>query len=84
MLPEKNHNDDPIPREEISSLAKILAEVGAEEIKIIIGWILNFRTLTIHLPENKCIAWKEDILGITESVNTSFKELEQMIGRLVH
>ena len=63
---------------------KLLAEAGAEEIKIILGWILNFRTLTIALPENKYVAWKVAILGIMEAGNTYLKELEQMIGRLVH
>ena len=45
---------------------------------------MNFITLTIALPENKYISWKEDILEILEAVNTSFKEPEKMIGRLVH
>ena len=63
---------------------KLLAKAGAEEIKIILGWILNFRTLTIALSENKYVAWKVAILEILEAVNTPFKELEQMNGRLVH
>ena len=71
-MPEKK-NDEPIPREEMSALAKIVSEAGAEEIKIILGWILNFRTLTIALPENKYVAWKEAILEILEAGNTSFK-----------
>ena len=66
----------------MAARAKLLAEAGAEEIKIIMGWILYFRTLIIALPENKYIGWKVDILEILEAVNTSFKELEQMIGRL--
>ena len=53
---------------------KLLAEAGAEEIKIILGWILNFRPLTISLPENKYVAWKVDILEILETGNTSFIE----------
>ena len=61
-----------------------LAEAGAEEIKIILGWILNFRTLIIALPDNKYVAWKVAILEILEAGNTSFKKIEQIIGRLVH
>ena len=72
------HNDEPIPREEIAARAKLLAEAGAEEIKIFLGWILNFRTFTIALPKNKYVAWKVAILEILDT------ELEQMIGRLVH
>ena len=68
----------------MSACAKLLAEAGYEEIKIILGWTLNFRTLTIALPENKYVAWKVAILEILETGNNSFKKLEQMIGRLVH
>ena len=64
--------------------AKLLAEAGAEENKIILGWILNFRTLTIALHDNKYVAWKVAIHEILEAGNTSFKNLEQMIGILVH
>ena len=81
---QEKHNDEPIPNEEMAARAKILAEAGAEEIKIILCWILNIRTLTIALPENKYFAWKEAILEILEAGNTSFKELEQIIGKLVH
>ena len=81
---QEKHNDEPIPREEMAARPKLLAEAGAEEIKIIMGWILNFRTLTIAMPEKKYVAWKVAILEILEAGNTSFKELEQMIGRLVH
>ena len=63
---------------------KLIAEAGAKEIKIILGWILNFRTLTIALPKNKYVAWKVAILEILEAGNTSFIELEPMIGRIVH
>ena len=55
---QENHNNEPIPRKEMAALANLLAEVGAEEIKIIMVWILNFRTLTIALPKKKYVAWK--------------------------
>ena len=76
----EKHKDEPIPREEMAAQAKLLAKAGAEEIKIILGWILNFRTLTIALPDNKYVAWKVAILEILEAGHTSFKKLEQMIG----
>ena len=68
----------------MSAQAKLLAKAGAEEIKIVLGWILNFRTLTISLPKHKYVYWKVAILEILEAGNTYFKKLEQMIGRLVH
>ena len=80
----EKHNDEPISRKEMAARAKILAKAGAEYIKIIMGWILNFRTLTIALPESKYVSWEVAILEILEAGNTSLKKLEQMIGRLVH
>ena len=63
---------------------KLLAKASAEEIKIIMGWILNFRTLTIDLPKKKYVTWKVAIIKIPKAENASFKELEQMIGIIVH
>ena len=57
----------------MATRAKLLAKAGAEEIKTILGWILNFRTLTIALPDNKYVAWKVAILEILEAGNNSFK-----------
>ena len=68
----------------MSAQARLLSKAGAEEIKIVLGWILNFRTITISLPKNKYVYWKVSILEILEAGNTSFKEPEKMIGRLVH
>ena len=57
----------------MAAKVKLLADAGAEEIKIILVWILNLRTLTIALPENKYVAWKVAILEIPDAGNTSFK-----------
>ena len=46
----------------MATRGKNLSKAGAEEIKIILGWILNFRSLKISLTENKYVAWKEAIL----------------------
>ena len=53
---QEKHNDETTPKEEMAALAKLLAKAVAEEIKIILSWIFNFRTLTIALPENKYVA----------------------------
>ena len=60
----EEYNNELIPREEMAARAKLLAEAGAEEIKTILSWILNFRTLKIFLPDNKYVAWKVAILEI--------------------
>ena len=50
---QEKHNDEPKTRKEMAARAKLLAESGAEKIKIILGLILNFITLTISMTENK-------------------------------
>jgi hypothetical protein len=36
---------EPIPRETMAAMAKLIAEAGMEETKIMLGWLLNLRTL---------------------------------------
>jgi hypothetical protein len=47
---------EPIPREAMAALLKLLAEAGMQETKTMLGWFLNFRTLVISLPDSKAIA----------------------------
>ena len=53
--------NEPIPREDMAALNKLIAEAGPEETKIILGCFFNFRKLLISLPENKYVAWSEII-----------------------
>ena len=78
------HSSEPIPREEMAALAKLLAEAGLEEIKTILGWDFDFRRMLISLPENKFTAWSEAIQSILDNGQVTAKELEKNIGRLVH
>ena len=64
--------------------AKRKAEAGLIETKIILGWLLNFWTLTITLPENKYIAYSTAISEMIECGWTTKAELETNIGRWVH
>jgi hypothetical protein len=78
------HSDEPIPREEMAALAKLLAEAGLEEIKTILGWVFDFRRMIVSLPDNKFIAWSREIENLLEKMETTAKELEENIGRMVH
>eukprot|EP00957_Ditylum_brightwellii_P001092 87138-Ditylum_brightwellii.AAC.1 len=75
-------NNEPIPREEMAALSKLIAEAGLEEIKMILGWLFDFRHLVISLPDNKFTAWTDSIREILERMESTTKELEQNIGRL--
>ena len=78
------HPDEPIPRESMAALAKLIAEAGLEETKTILGWYFDFRTLTVKLPLNKFTAWSNAIKSMIGSKSATAKELECNIGRLVH
>jgi hypothetical protein len=54
-------NSDVIPRKDIISLKKFEAEGRLEEVKKILGWIINTRSLSISLPDDKFKAWSSDI-----------------------
>lgn len=77
-------NDEPIPRAEMAARNKFVAEAGAEEQKMILGWFIDFRRLMIHLPKNKHIAWGDALRAIIESQESTAKELEKNIGRCGH
>jgi hypothetical protein len=78
------HKDEPIPREWMESVSKLAAEGGHEEIKLVLGWILDFRRLMVSLPKNKAVAWGSEILTLLQKGETTSAELESNIGRMVH
>ena len=84
VVARQKHLSEPIPREEMAALAKLLAEAGAEEEKTILGWNFDFRQLLVLLPKNKFIAWSEAITKIMDEGKATAKDLERNIGRLVH
>ena len=51
---------------------------------MILGWKWDFRCLKISLPENKFIAWMDDVSQLLTDGKTTAKALESMIGRLGH
>jgi hypothetical protein len=79
-----SHDNEPIPREAMEAEAKLAAEASPEEIKLILGWLMDFRELTVSLPDNKYIAWSADIVKMLTSGSAKAKELETLIGRLGH
>jgi hypothetical protein len=64
--------------------AKLAAEASPEEIKLILGWLMNFRELIVSLPDNKYIAWSADIGNMLTSNSAKAKQLETLLGRLGH
>lgn len=77
-------DSEPIPRHEMAARNKFIAEAGGEELKIVLGWLINFRTLMMHLPQNKFIAWAADFQQMIDSKRADTKKLESCIGRMIH
>jgi hypothetical protein len=78
------NSKDIIPRKEIISMKKFEAEAQPAETKAVLGWIINTRTLRIHLPWEKSTEWKTEIQKIISNPKTSMKQMESLIGRLDH
>jgi hypothetical protein len=75
---------EPLPRDIMDAQAKLKAKTGLTETKVILGWLLNFRTMTIALPKNKFIAYSRAISDMIDGGWTSKGELEMNIGCWVH
>ena len=81
---QPSHNEEPIPREPMEARNKLVAEATPEEIKLILGWMMDFRSLVISLPDNKHTAWSNSIQELLVTGLAKAKELETLIGRLGH
>ena len=78
------HPSEPVLRATMAALTKLLAEARCEEIKPVLGWILDFHRLIASLPKNKFVAWSEAIQDMITRGNTTADELECNIGRMGH
>ena len=75
---------EPIPRRDLLSKPKLIAEGTPSEDATVLGWDLHTRSLTINLPTDKYDAWLQDLLTIIRTRTTSFDSLETLVGRLNH
>ena len=80
------NEDDPIPRNNILSIRKLLAESRLEEIKTVLGWVINTRSFRISLPDEKARRWLLDLHSILDNLDSNkpvtTKEWQSIIGKL--
>jgi len=74
-----SHVGEPIPREEMEAVNKLVAEATPEETKVILGWLMNFHKLIVSLPINKFQAWSESIQVILVKGSAKAKDIETLI-----
>jgi hypothetical protein len=77
-------DSDVLPRRDIISLKKYKAEGRLEEVKKVLGWIINTRSLKISLPSDKFTEWSRDIQNTLSAKKSHHKKLETLIGRINH
>ena len=84
--PVENGVEESLPRDGLLAVSKFLAEAKASEIKVILGWEVNTRKMTVSLPADKHRAWTGDLRDIRSRARrrATAKELESTIGRLSH
>jgi len=76
--------NDIIPRRDIISMKKFKAEGRLEEVKKVLGWDLNTRSMKLSLPADKLRNWTNDLKKMLSSKKSHHKFLESTIGRINH
>jgi hypothetical protein len=71
-------------RNPIINMTKHKAEGRLEESKVVLGWLINTRTLSIILTAEKAKDWLIDISACVREKKCTKKVLESIIGRLNH
>jgi hypothetical protein len=65
----------------IAARDKLIAETGLNKIKMILGWIIDFRCLRgVSLPKNKYVALTEHGKDLTIGMSSAAKELKQQLA----
>ena len=76
--------DEPVKRDDPLSLSKLLEEGTLAEQFVFLGWKVNLRLLILSLPQDKFLAWSQDIDAIIKAKKATFQDLDSMVGRLNH
>jgi hypothetical protein len=78
-------DDDPLPRDPLVAVKKVLAEGSPSEILTVLGWKIDTRRMMIQLPADKARTWEQELRTVIESKDAiSAKTLETIQGRNVH
>ena len=78
------HADERLPREDLVALKKIHAEVKPSEVQIVLGLLVNARSFTMSLANDKHDLWTEQTNSILRKKHASNVDLASLLGRLNH
>ena len=79
------NKEDPIDRDDVISIRKLLAEGKLEEIKVVLGWVIDTRRFLIMLTDDKADRWLLDINELKSKIKHNIAittlEWESLIGK---
>ena len=75
---------EPLPRDDLLSFDKLLAEGTPEETKHILGWEVDTRRFLLRLPVDKHTSWTTDIHRLLQLPTLTYDDLATTIGRFNH
>jgi hypothetical protein len=85
LLGRPTQPDDPLPRDPLVAVKKVLAEGSPTEVLTILGWIIDTRRLIIQLPDEKADTWDNElkslIIDADKGLLIGLKRLEKIQGR---
>jgi hypothetical protein len=82
--PHAGEDAEPIVRRNILSLPKLLAEGTPNERQIVLGWMLDTRSLLVQLPEDTFVAWLQDVCHCICRNGCTQDDLDTLVGCLNH
>ena len=77
-------DSEPLPRDDLASIKKLLAEGTPSEVLCLLGWDADARRLLLRLPWSKHLAWRDDMLRLLRARSATRSELDTLVGRLNH
>jgi hypothetical protein len=78
------HDNEPIPCHNMATLHKLTKEGHLKKTKMILGWLWDFRLLTISIHIKKVKVWSSKITKKINTATTTLAELESTIRQLTH
>ena len=77
-------DSEPLPRDDLASIKKLLAEGTPSEALCLLGWDADTRRLLLRLPWSKHLACRDDMLRLLRARGATRSELDALVGRLNH
>ena len=82
--PHAGDSQEPLPRRPLLLSPKVAAKGSPAEVQNVLGWTIDTRHLSIALPDDKFLAWSNDLSKMLDHKEGSYDELDTLVGRLNH